>query len=55
MDHFFTSDGVVTDPNKVRALRDMPIPTDVKSLKRFLGIVTYLAKFLPKLSSIVNR
>ena len=39
----------MTDPNKVRAIRDMPTPTNVKSLKRFLGMVTYLAKFLPNL------
>ena len=30
----------------------MPTPTDVKSFKRFLWIVTYLAKFLPHLSSV---
>ena len=52
MGHLLTADGVVTDPNKVRAIRDMPVPTDVKSLKRFLGMVTYLAKFLPNLSSV---
>ena len=52
MGHLLTADGVVTDPNKVRAIRDMPTPTDVKSLKRFLGMVTYLAKFLPHLSSV---
>ena len=51
MGHLLSADGVVTDPNKVRAIRDMPVPTDVKSLKRFLGMVTYLAKFLPNLSS----
>ena len=44
---------MVTDPSKVRAIRDMPTPTDVKSLKRFLpGMVTYLAQFFPKLSSV---
>ena len=44
---------MVTDPSKVRAIRDMPTPTDVKSLKGFLpGMVTYLAKFFPKLSSV---
>ena len=52
MGHLLTADAVVTDPNKVRAIRDMPTPTDVKSLKRFLGMVTYLAKFLPNLSSV---
>ena len=28
----------------------MPDPTDVQSLRRFLGMVNYLAKFLPRLS-----
>ena len=45
MGHLLTADGVVTDPGKVRAIRDMPTPTDVKSLKRLLCMVTYLAKF----------
>ena len=52
MRHLLTADGVVTDPNKVRAKRNMPTPADVKSLKRFLGMVTYLAQFLPHLSSV---
>ena len=46
MGHLLTADGVVTDPNKVCAIRDMPTPSDVKSLKIFLGMVSYLAKFL---------
>ena len=29
---------------------EMPDPTDVQSLRRFLGMVNYLAKFLPRLS-----
>ena len=52
MGHILTGNGIVPDPDKVRAIRDMPVPTDVKSLKRFLGMVTYLAKFLPNLSSL---
>ena len=52
MRHSLTADGVVTDPNKDLAIRDKPTPTDVKSLKRFLGMVTYLDKFLPNLCSI---
>ena len=35
--HLLTADGIVTDPNKVLAIKDMP--TDVTSLKRFLGMV----------------
>jgi len=47
-----TADGFITDPNKVRAIKDMPTPTDEKSIKRFLGMVNYLSKFLPNLSSV---
>ena len=52
MGHLLTAEGIVTDPNKVRAIKDMPTPTDVASLKRFLGMVNYLAKFLPHLSRV---
>ena len=52
MGHLLTANGIVTDPNKVRAIKDMPTPTDVTSLKRFLGMVNYLSKFLPNLSSV---
>ena len=41
MDNLLTADGVLTDLNKVRAIRDIPTPTDVKSLKIFLGMITY--------------
>ena len=52
MGHLLKAGGVVTDLNKVRAIRDISTSTDVKSLKIFLGMVTYLAKFLPHLSSV---
>ena len=41
MDNLLTADGVLTDLNKVRAISDIPTPTDVKSLKIFLGMITY--------------
>ena len=31
MGHLLTADGIITDPNKVRAIKDMSTPTDVKS------------------------
>lgn len=39
---------------KVRAVLEMPRPTDVKSLLRFNGTVQYLAKFLPGLSDMAH-
>ena len=37
MGHLLTADGVVKDPNKVRAIRGMPTPTGVKSLNSWYG------------------
>ncbi|CAB4012906.1 Hypothetical predicted protein [Paramuricea clavata] len=34
----------------MEAIKDMPFPTDVQSLRRFLGMVTYLARCLPCVS-----
>ena len=48
--HKVTSEGIVADPAKVKAILEMPTPTDVKALRRALGMTNYLAKFLPKLS-----
>lgn len=52
MGHLFEGNGIITDPNKVRAIKDMPTPTDLMSPKRFLGMVNYLTKFLPNLTSV---
>ena len=48
--HVLTSEGVKVDPEKVRAVVEMQTPDDAKSLRRFLGMVTYLSKFIPQLS-----
>ena len=46
--------GLTADPAKVEAILAMPPPTDVKGLKRFLGMVNCLAKFLPLLSDMTE-
>jgi hypothetical protein len=48
--HLLTSDGLKPDPEKTRALQDMPAPQNKEDVKRFLGFVTYLGKFIPNLS-----
>uniref|UniRef100_A0A3B3HY91 Gypsy retrotransposon integrase-like protein 1 n=1 Tax=Oryzias latipes TaxID=8090 RepID=A0A3B3HY91_ORYLA len=50
--HLITADGLKPDPVKTEAVRCMPPPTDKEGVRRFLGFVTYLSKFIPNLSEI---
>ena len=52
--HLLTSDGLKPDPNKVKAIVEMPTPADKQSLQRLLGMITYLSKFLPNLSEVTE-
>ncbi|XP_022816936.1 uncharacterized protein K02A2.6-like [Spodoptera litura] len=52
--HKFDANGMRADDSKVKAIMDMPYPTDRKALERFLGMVNYLAKFIPNYSESVN-
>ena len=46
--------GLQVDPAKVRAMTEMPVPTDKAAVQRLLGLAQYLAKFLPHLSDITK-
>ncbi|RXN17139.1 Transposon Ty3-G Gag-Pol poly [Labeo rohita] len=48
--HRLTSEGLKIGPEKVRAILEMPRPSDVKGLQRLLGMVNYLSKFCAHLS-----
>ena len=47
-------DGLRVDPDKLKAIRDMPAPTDKAGVQRLLGMVQYLSKFLPNLSDMTK-
>ena len=44
--------GVKPDPDKVKAIREMPSPQNVAELRRVLGMFTYLGKYIPNLSTV---
>lgn len=52
MGHIFGPDGIQPDPEKTRAIAEMERPSDVQGVQRLIGVVTYLAKFLPQLSTV---
>jgi RNase H-like domain found in reverse transcriptase/Reverse transcriptase (RNA-dependent DNA polymerase) len=50
--HLLTDQGVKADGLKIAAITQMPAPTDSLGVQRFLGMVTYLNKYMPHLSSV---
>lgn len=52
--HVVTSAGLQPDPRKVADVLGMPPPTDVEGVRRLIGFVTYLSKFLPSLSDTLE-
>lgn len=50
--HVFTKDGLKTDPEKVRAVAEMPRPTDKAGVQRLLGMLNYVSKFIPNMSDL---
>ena len=52
--HKLTQEGIKADDEKVRAIKDIPAPTDKKGLERLPGTVNYLGKFIPNLVSVTE-
>lgn len=48
--HKISKKGISPDESHVVAIKNMPIPSNVKDVERFLGLVTYVGSFIPKLS-----
>jgi hypothetical protein len=52
--HVITTEGIATDPSKVQAVNQLPIPTNVKELRGFWGLAGYYRRFI-KNYGVVNR
>ena len=52
--HVITQDGIKADPDKTKAIIDMPAPHDKPSLLRFIGMVNYLSTYCPNLSTTIR-
>ncbi|KAI5718308.1 hypothetical protein M8J77_019339 [Diaphorina citri] len=49
--HVIDENGIHIDDEKVKAIMNLPAPTNRKELERFLGSMNYLAKFIQNYSS----
>jgi len=50
--HVVLAQGVSTDPNKIEAVRDWPVPEDVHEVRLFLGLTSYYRRFVPTFAEI---
>ena len=53
MGHVITSEGLRTDPEKVKAVTEYPRPQNLEELRRFLGMINYLARYLTHLTEVI--
>ena len=49
-----TPEGTKPDPSKVRAIMEMTSPTDKASIRCLLGMINFLAAYIPNMSSITS-
>ena len=52
--HKIDAKGLHKTDDKVKAITDAPIPTDVGQLRSFLGLVQYYHRFLPNLATVLQ-
>ena len=50
-----TKDGVMPDPKKLLAMRNLPEPKTIPLLESLLGIVNYLSRFSPNISKMTTN
>ena len=50
----FSEEGLQPTDEKVRAIKDAPIPQNVSELRSFLGMLAALTNFIPKLSTFAH-
>ena len=51
--HRISAKGIQPTEDKVHAVKDSHVPTNVTQLRSFVGLVNYYGKFLPNLSSVL--
>lgn len=52
--HFIQADGVSTDPAKLKAVMNWPIPKNLKALRGFLGLAGYYRRFVKDFGTIAR-
>ena len=49
--HIISESGIRPDPDKIKAITNMPAPSNVTELRTLCGMLNYLSKFVPEMAS----
>lgn len=52
--HQVSAKGIEADPNKIKAILNMPEPENVEAVRRFMGMVNYVCKFSSRLPNLTK-
>ncbi|GJS57681.1 transposon ty3-I gag-pol polyprotein [Tanacetum coccineum] len=50
--HVISSEGIATEPSKITAMTNWPIPVNIKQLREFLGLTGYYRRFIKGYATI---
>lgn len=50
--HLINQDGISIDPSRTKNIREFPTPKNQKAIARFIGMVGYFHKFIPRYAEI---
>ena len=52
--HIISKDGVKIDPERVEAIKKVPLPQNKKSLQSFNGQINFIRRFIPNLVELLK-